>query len=228
MFSRAIRRQRCFTACQSISLPPTFLLPLRARLTTVTHTTNPNPPGSSYRSSPLPTPKSPLSPNTPSEISPPQATASSESPETASISSLLPLLAAQPPHYIIAHLHDRPYLLTAGDTLRLPFHMHSAPPGTVLRLTRASVIGSRDYTFRGLPWVDPKYFVCRARVVGIEGEPMRIEKKTKRRQRRVKTVKNKMRFTVLRCFELKVLKDGEIERQEETDDQSSNADSLEW
>lgn len=228
MFSRAIRRQKCFTTCQITSLPPTFLLPLRARLTTVTHTTNPNPPESSYRSSPLPTPKSLSSPNIPSEISSPQATTLSESSETASIPSLLPSLAAQPPHYIIAHLHDRPYLLTAGDTLRLPFCMPSAPPGTVLRLTRASVIGSRDYTYRGLPWVDPKYFVCRARVVGIEGEPLRIEKKTKRRQRRVKTVKNKMRFTVLRCFELKVLEGGEMERQEESDDQSLSPGSPEW
>lgn len=42
-------------------------------------------------------------------------------------------------------------------------------------------------------------------MVGVEGEPMRIEKKTKRRQRHVKTVKSKMRFTILRCVELRVL-----------------------
>ncbi|KAM0794650.1 ribosomal protein L21-like protein, partial [Usnea florida] len=115
-----------------------------------------------------------------------------------------PLLAAQPPHYITAHLHARPYLLTAGDTLRLPFHMPHAPPGTVLRLNRASLIGSRDYTMRGAPYVDENLFVCRAVVVGIEGEPMRVVEKTKRRQRRVKRVKSKMRYTVLRVRELRV------------------------
>lgn len=47
--------------------------------------------------------------------------------------------------------------------------------------------------------------MVRARVVGVEGEPMRVVKKTRRRQRRVKTVKSKMRFTVLRVCELKVL-----------------------
>ena len=95
--------------------------------------------------------------------------------------------------------------------------MPSAPPGTILRLTRASAIGSRDYTFRGQPWVDEKHFICRARVIGVEGEPMRVEKKTKRRQRRVKTVKRKMRFTVLRCFEVKVLNGEKSEEQEEVE-----------
>lgn len=49
------------------------------------------------------------------------------------------------------------------------------------------------------------------RVVGVEGEPLRVIKKTKRRQRHVKTVKSKMRFTVLRCIELRVLGDGKGE-----------------
>ena len=44
-------------------------------------------------------------------------------------------------------------------------------------------------------------------MVGVEGEPLRVIKKTKRRQRHVKTVKSKMRFTVLRCIELRVLGD---------------------
>lgn len=55
--------------------------------------------------------------------------------------------------------------------------------------------------------MDERCFVCRMRVVGVEGEPLRVIKKTKRRQRHVKTVKSKMRFTVLRCIELRVLGD---------------------
>ena len=92
--------------------------------------------------------------------------------------------------------------------------MPDAPPGTVLRLNRASVIGSRDYTFRGAPYVDEALFVCRAVVVGVEGEPMRVVEKTKRRQRKVKRATHKMRFTVLRVKELRVLA-GERERREE-------------
>jgi len=71
------------------------------------------------------------------------------------------------------------------------------------------LIGSRDYTFRGDPWIDEGLFVLRAVVVGIEGEPMRVVEKTKRRQRKVKRVKSKMRFTILRVRELRVLSEGE-------------------
>lgn len=47
--------------------------------------------------------------------------------------------------------------------------------------------------------------MCRARVVGVESEPMRRVEKTKRRQRHVKTVRSKGRFTVVRCCELRIL-----------------------
>jgi len=56
--------------------------------------------------------------------------------------------------------------------------------------------------------VDEGLFVLRAVVVGVEGEPMRVVEKTKRRQRRVKRVRSKMRFTVLRVCELRVLPEG--------------------
>lgn len=136
---------------------------------------------------------------------------------TPSIRHLLPLLHAQPAHYMTLHIHGRPYLLTAGDTLRLPFLMPSVKPGDVLRLTRATHIGSRDYTLKApaalrgtadhaktVFYLDERLFTVRARVVGIETEPMRVEEKTKRRQRHTKHVFSKMRFTVLKISELHV------------------------
>lgn len=59
--------------------------------------------------------------------------------------------------------------------------------------------------------------MCRVRVMGVEGEPMRIIKKTKRRQRYVQTVKRKMRYTVVRCLEVEVKREEEVreERAEE-------------
>ncbi len=50
--------------------------------------------------------------------------------------------------------------------------------------------------------------MLRAVVLGVEGEPMRVVEKKKRRQRRVTTVKSKMRFTILRVRELRVLSQG--------------------
>lgn len=49
--------------------------------------------------------------------------------------------------------------------------------------------------------------------MGVEGEPMRIIKKTKRRQRYVQTVKRKMRYTVIRCLELEVKREKEEEEE---------------
>ncbi|KAI9798442.1 MAG: hypothetical protein M1833_004836 [Piccolia ochrophora] len=121
-----------------------------------------------------------------------------------SVQRLLPLLRAQASHYVVLHIHARPYLVTASDTVRLPFRMPNVVPGDVLRLTRASVLGSRDYTLKGAPYIDEHLFECRARVMGVDTEPMRIEEKTKRRQRRIKRVKSKHKYTVLKISELSI------------------------
>jgi large subunit ribosomal protein L21 len=111
----------------------------------------------------------------------------------------------QPRHYITAHIHGRPYLVTEGDRIRLPFKMPDVLPGDVLRLDRASVLGSRDYTLKGSPWIDPALFECRATVLGTESEPMRIKIKTKRRNRRSQRVTSKHKYTILCVSELKLL-----------------------
>ena len=53
-------------------------------------------------------------------------------------------------------------------------------------------------------YLDDRLFVCRATVMGVESEPMRVKEKTKRRQRHVKRVKSKHRYTVVRVKELVV------------------------
>jgi large subunit ribosomal protein L21 len=89
--------------------------------------------------------------------------------------------------------------------------MHGVAPGDVLRLNRASSLGSRDYTLKGTPYLDERIFECRARVMGTEAEPMRIKEKKKRRIRRTKTVKSKHKYTILRIAEIKVKTVEEIE-----------------
>jgi large subunit ribosomal protein L21 len=110
------------------------------------------------------------------------------------------------------HIHGRAYLVTEGDSVRLPFKMPGVVPGDVLRLNRASALGSRDFTLQGAPYVDERLFECRAVVTGTESEPMRIKIKKKRRCRRTKHVRSKHRYTMLRISELKVCRDAaEIE-----------------
>ena len=129
-----------------------------------------------------------------------------------SVKNLLPLLAAQPGHYITVHIHGFPYLVQHGDEIRLPFKMPGVLPGDVLRLNRASVLGSRDYTMKGAPTIDERAFECRATVLGTESEPMRIKVKKKRRQRRKRTVMSKHRYTMLRISQLDIMNIDELER----------------
>jgi large subunit ribosomal protein L21 len=89
--------------------------------------------------------------------------------------------------------------------------MPGVQPGDVLRLTNASTLGSRDYTLRGAPYVDGRLFECRAVVAGVESEPMRFMEKTKRRNRKVKTVKSKHKYTELIVGELKVKSLGDLD-----------------
>ena len=123
---------------------------------------------------------------------------------TKSLVSMLPHLTSEPPHYISAHLHARPYLLTAGDHLRLPFLMPNVHAGDILRFNRASVIGSRDFTLKGTPYIDERMFECRVRVLGVDAEPLRIKEKTKRRQRHVRRVKSKHKYTLMRVMDVKI------------------------
>jgi large subunit ribosomal protein L21 len=213
------------------SLPPTYLLPLRAHITTVTSVSHNLETGnvpeplirSAHHISPEMKDKVNWNPTSPAALKPAQKPTAHTRESlvskhiTPTIRAMLPLLHSQPAHYITAHLHGRPYLLTKGDTLRLPFLMPHVRPGDILRLNRATHIGSRDYTLKAAEaikgnadhgkqvfYLDDRMFVCRARVVGVETEPVRVEEKTKRRQRHVKHVFSKMYFTVLRVSELEV------------------------
>lgn len=116
----------------------------------------------------------------------------------------LPFLHAQKNHYITALLHARPYLVTAGDELKLPFRMPNVQPGDVLRFNRATALGSREFTLKGSPLVDERLFECRVRVLGCDGGPMMIKEKTKRRQRHVKQARSKHRHTLLRIMDVRV------------------------
>ncbi|GKZ78604.1 hypothetical protein AnigIFM56816_002375 [Aspergillus niger] len=122
-----------------------------------------------------------------------------------SLLDMLPYLTSQKPHYITAHLHDRPYLLTEGDQLRLPFLMPKVKSGDILRFNRASVLGSREFSLKGGDkYLDERLFECRVRVMGFESEPLRITEKTKRRRRHVQKVTSKHRYTILRVMDVKV------------------------
>ncbi|KAK3936185.1 ribosomal protein L21-like protein [Diplogelasinospora grovesii] len=224
--SRALLRSVLELRTPITRLPPPFLLPIRTATPSIAarfihQTAQIIEPVSQH--SDIAVPAAPSSSSTSSSSIPSSASTQSSTSTTSttttttgsldeSVKTLLPLLAAQPGgHYVTIHIHGRPYLVTAGDSIRLPFRMPGVAPGDVLRLNRASVLGSRDYTLKGAPYVDERLYECRAVVLGTEAEPMRIMIKKKQRNRRKKHVRSKHKYTILRISEVKVCSDAEIE-----------------
>lgn len=67
-------------------------------------------------------------------------------------------------------------------------------------------VGLVPGAMRRTQYIDDRLFECRAVVVGTEAEPMRFIKKKKQRNRRLKTVKSKHKYTILKIKEL-IVKD---------------------
>ena len=97
--------------------------------------------------------------------------------------------------------------------------MKNISPGDILRFNRASILGSRDYTLKagasntesydtkrtGEPnYLDERLFECRVRIMGIETQPMEVKEKKKRRNRHLKLVKSKHKYTLCRVMQVKV------------------------
>jgi len=96
------------------------------------------------------------------------------------------------------HINSFPYLISPNDTLHLPFNLPDAPLGSILRMTNVSRIGVREYTLQGQPFVDPKVFTLKMRVVEHTKMPMVTTVKKKQRQRRARHLFNKQNYTVLK------------------------------
>lgn len=215
--SRSILRSVLELRTPLTRLPPAFLLPIRTHQSRLFNSTAPiiDPPkadaeaGSFSASGPPRTPPPPTF-----AVAAVAPTPASKGPLPESVRSLLPLLAAQPSHYVRVHIHGQPFLVTPGDSLRLPFLIPGVRPGDVLRLDRASILGSRDFTLKGSPHVDPRLFECRAVVLGTESEPVRDKVKKKRRNRHARTIKSQHRYTVMRISELVVKTPEQVEAEE--------------
>ncbi|KAI1626282.1 hypothetical protein EDD37DRAFT_626860 [Exophiala viscosa] len=236
--SRSLVRSALNTSSRSTTQPPTFLLPFRARLHQAA--TQQASPAADFQSTQPDIPPTLLTSTTSTSISesntvvtPPSTTQSLSRPLvlSKSLQNLLPNIILQKPHYIVAHVHRFPYLITEGDILRLPFHMHGVSPGDILRFNRASILGSREYTLKagmantesydtkrtGEPnYIDERLFECRMRVMGIETNPMMDKEKKKRRNRHRKVVHSKHKYTVLRVMQIKIKDVEELKREKGT------------
>ena len=78
-------------------------------------------------------------------------------------------------------------------------------------------VGLVPGAMRRMQYIDDRLFECRAVVMGTEAEPMRFIKKKKQRNRRVKTVKSKHKYTILKIKELVVKDVDEVVGKEGTE-----------
>ncbi|ERS99472.1 mitochondrial 54S ribosomal protein YmL49 [Sporothrix schenckii 1099-18] len=164
--------------------------------------------------------------------SPVSSSSSSSSATPSTAAAVASVTSNHPSVYATVQIHGRPYLVTPGDSLRLPFKMPGVQPGDELLLNRVGVVGNRTVTAVAastsstvsagtaeagrdnnsnnssngesfdVPYV-PGASV-KAVVLGVETEPLRTMVKKKRRTRRKRTVKSKHQFTVLRIQEVSV------------------------
>jgi large subunit ribosomal protein L21 len=201
---------------QTVATPKTSIPPTSQPLPDPPQNDAPDASASTQTTAPLPfrgkpPPPKPAEPLTDAAVDP-------------SVAALLPLLRAQPPFYATIHIHEKPYLVTAGDELRLPSLLKGVRVGDVLRLTRASLLGSRDYTLKAgtttkgerRRYLDERLFVCRARVVGVTQEPFRVKVKKKPRIRHERHVISKHTYTQLRIMEVTVNGPEALEAENDT------------
>lgn len=124
--------------------------------------------------------------------------------QSASILTPFEKFRSEPSFYAVIHIYGRPFIVTEGDLVTLPQRLRDVKSGDMIRLNCVSKLGSRNYTLKGQPYINEKLFTCRARVLELTKAPMSYFIKKKRRQRRIKVVKSKQDYTVLRICEITI------------------------
>lgn len=118
-------------------------------------------------------------------------------------------------------LGSRDWTLKAGRDSSPTTVSPSTPADTEVDTTPAPIVGNTDSlspedlgvepversmvrSKKAPTYLDERLFTCRAVVMGVESEPMRVMEKTKQRQRHTKHVKSKHKYTVLKIREVSV------------------------
>ncbi|VDB95472.1 unnamed protein product [Peniophora sp. CBMAI 1063] len=114
-----------------------------------------------------------------------------------STSAALALIRSQPNHYVVAAVAGRKYLLAPRDVLTVP-RLKDVRVGDTLALDGILEVGSREYTLRGSPVIDPSHVSVSATVVEHTKGRMENILKFKKRKGYKKIVQHKQTYTRLR------------------------------
>lgn len=105
--------------------------------------------------------------------------------------------------YAEFRVHGRPYVVTEGDRVILPYKVKNAEVGDTLNLTDVRAIGSRNYKLVDEP-ISPELYTLKATVIEKTKRKFEVREVTKRRSRRVRHAKSKGDLTMIRISELSV------------------------
>lgn len=105
--------------------------------------------------------------------------------------------------YAILRIHNRPYLVTLGDRVILPFKLKQAEVGDILNLNDVTTIGSRNYKVVDYP-IESSLYTLKATVLEKTKRAFQVREVTKRRNRKVRHAKSKGDLTILRISELRL------------------------
>lgn len=104
--------------------------------------------------------------------------------------------------YATIDIHNRPYLVTLGDEITLPFRMKHAEIGDTLRFTDIKTLGSKNYTYNISEGIDPSVATIKGVILEKTKNPMTVKEITKRRNRHTRHVQVKHDLTKVRITEL--------------------------
>lgn len=123
--------------------------------------------------------------------------------DATSSQGLLTKLRDQLRYYAITEIAGRPLLVTKNDKV-IVHRLKDVNVGDVIKLDRVRELGSKDYTIKGSPFVDEKYYNITATVIEhTKSKLIRIVKK-KRRKNYKRTIEHKQTHTVLRINNLDI------------------------
>lgn len=105
--------------------------------------------------------------------------------------------------YAVFRIHNRPYVVTKGDKVILPFKVKNAEVGDTLNLTDVRTIGSRNFKLVDEP-IDPSLYTLKATILEKTKRKFEIREVTKRRNRRVRHAKSKGDLTMIRISDFSV------------------------
>ncbi|KAJ1736088.1 hypothetical protein LPJ72_001572 [Coemansia sp. Benny D160-2] len=120
-------------------------------------------------------------------------------------SELVSRLRDQQKYYATVVIKGRPFTVTANDIIIMD-RIKDLELGDLLSLSQVTELGSRDYTIKGQPFVDPSLFNIKATVIEHPDGKLFTVTKKKRRTAHQKVTYHRNHYTMLRVSAITVTK----------------------